>query len=261
MILAREIHKAEGAVDDTITVLTITLSNMAEAILSPKMFSIAGIDLPDTPLIQATMSFARHHLDDVAYNHVLRCTLFGTAISDRVPALQNRDRELHVVAALLHDLGWDRTGKFVSTDKRFEVDGANAAREFVRSSAFKHDWDERRVQILWDAVALHTQPDIAWHKEAEVKATQLGIIADFGGVAGMRSFGYELSDTEWQAICKEYPRVGFKEGVKQILCGLCTSKPATTFDNFVGDFGEHFAVPGYSRQGRRFVDLFASMEN
>jgi hypothetical protein len=234
---------------------------MAEGTYIAKTQSIAGITLPDTPLIHATLSFARHHLDDIAYNHVLRCTLFGTAISDRIPALQARDRELHVVAALLHDLGWDRTGEFVSPDKRFEVDGANAAREFVQNSDFKHDWDERRVQILWDAVALHTQPDIAWHKEAEVKATQLGILADFGGVPVMRSFGYELSEAEWMAICKEYPRVGFKEGVKQILCGLCTSKPATTFDNFVGDFGEHFGVPDYSRQGRRFVDLFASMED
>jgi hypothetical protein len=246
---------------NTTAVLPLTQLTMAEATPTSRMQSIAGIDVPDTPLIQATLSFARHHLDDVAYNHVMRCTLFGTAISDRVPALQDRDRELHVVAALLHDLGWDRTGTFVSPDKRFEVDGANAAREYVRGSEFEHEWDERRVQILWDAIALHTQPDIAWHKEAEVKATQLGITADFGGVAVMHSLGLELSEAEWLAVCKEYPRVGFKEGVKQVLCGFCTSKPTTTFDNFVGDIGEHFAVPGYSRQGRRFVDLFASMED
>jgi len=234
---------------------------MTEPTSLTKMQEVAGIALPDTPLIQAALQFARNHLDDIAYNHVMRCTLFGIAISDRIPALQDRDRELHAVAALLHDLGWDRTGTFVSPDKRFEVDGANAARDFVRRSDFKHDWDEHRVQLLWDAIALHTQPDIAWHKEAEVKATQLGIFADFGGVAVLRSFDLELSEAEWLDICKEYPRVGFKEGVKSVLCGLCASKPATTFDNFVGDFGEQFAVSGYARQGRRFIDLFTRMED
>lgn len=225
------------------------------------MHEIAGIELPDTPLVRATLSFARHHLDDVAYNHVLRCTFFSIAISDRIPALQHRDRELHAVAALLHDLGWDRTGTFISPDKRFEVDGANAAREFVKRSEFHRDWDERRVQLLWDAIALHTEPDIAWHKEAEVKATQLGILADFGGIPVLQSFGLELSEAEWIAICNEYPRTGFKEGVRQMMCGFCQSKPATTYGNFVGDFGEEFAVSGYSRRGRRFVDLFNSMEN
>lgn len=225
------------------------------------MQSIAGVPLPDSPLVQAALSFARRHLDDIAYNHVLRCTAFSILISDRVAALQKRDRELHVIATILHDLGWDKTGTFVSPDKRFEVDGANAAREFVRSSEFASEWDERRVQLLWDAVALHTTPDIAWHKEAEVKATQLGILADFGGVPVLRAFGFELTEEEWKAVCKEYPRSGFKEGVKDVICGFCKNKPATTFDNFAGDFGEEFAVAGYSRKGRRFVDMFASMDD
>jgi 5'-deoxynucleotidase YfbR-like HD superfamily hydrolase len=234
---------------------------MTETTSAPNMHDIAGIALPDTPLVQEALSLAWRHLDDVAYNHVLRCTAVGILISDKIPALQNRDRELHVIAALLHDLGWDRTGAFVSPDKRFEVDGANAARDFVRRSAFGSDWDERRLQVLWDSIALHTQPDIAWHKEAEVKATQLGILADFGGVPVLSAFGLELSEQEWTAVCKEYLRSGFKEGVKQTLCGLCQSKPATTFDNFVGDFGEEFAVAGYSRKGRRFVDMFAAMDD
>jgi hypothetical protein len=185
---------------------------MTETTSAPRIHDIAGIPLPDTPLIQETLLLARRHLDDIAYNHVLRCTAFGIIISDKIPALQNRDRELHVIAALLHDLGWDRTGAFISPDKRFEVDGANAAREFVRSSQFGSDWDERRLQVLWDAIALHTQPDIAWHKEAEVKATQLGVLADFGGVSVLSAFGLDLSEQEWKAVCKEYPRSGSKRG-------------------------------------------------
>jgi HD superfamily phosphodiesterase len=78
---------------------------------------IAGIGLPDTPLISKALCFARLQLVDTAYNHVLRCIYLGVAISNRIPALDNRDRELHVVAALSHDIGWDRTETFMGTDK------------------------------------------------------------------------------------------------------------------------------------------------
>jgi len=65
----------------------------------------------------------------------------------------------------------------VSTDLRFEVDGANAARDFLRREA--PDWDGRRVQLVWDAVALHTTPSITRHEEAEVGATCVGIVVGF----------------------------------------------------------------------------------
>lgn len=48
--------------------------------------------------------------------------------------------------------------------------------------------------------------------------------------------------------------------MKETLCGFCQRKPATTFDNFVGDFGEMYGVEGYDRRGMRFVDLFEAME-
>lgn len=254
-------------VDDNL--LKTSPSALKSPVFAPQLFQtksfkmvnvIAQIELPNTPVVLAAQSLARDHLDDAAYNHVLRCAFLGFAISDRIPALQSRDRELHAVAAILHDLGWDRTKKFVSPDKRFEVDGANAARDFVLQHGGKDAWDERRTQLLWDAIALHTQPDIAWHKEAEVKATQFGVFADFGGPTLVNQFGMELSQHEWTAICEKFPRTGFKEGVKKALCGICSSKPATTADNFVGDFGDRYGVEGYSREGLRFIDRFMEME-
>jgi hypothetical protein len=41
------------------------------------------------------------------------------------------------------------------------------------------------------------------------------------------------------------------------ICGLCRTKPETTYDNFAGDFGEQM-VEGYSREGRRFYDVVLS---
>ena len=212
--------------------------------------TIAGISgIPDTPLISAAIALAREHLADFAFNHIMRSLLLGFAISDRIPEMAGRDRELCAVAAVLHDLGWDEKGTFVSTDKCFEVDGANAARGFLEQHT---DWDEHRKQLLWDAIALHTYPPVAMHKQPEVKATALGILAEFVGPAGVP--GGALTTTEWDNISKEYPRRGFKDGVIQKMCGFCTSKPEATYLTFIGDFGEEL-VEGYTRKGHRPFDM------
>ena len=138
----------------------------------------------------------------------MRSTLLGFAVADKVPDMQARDRELHAVAAILHDLSWDTNGLFVSADKRFEVDSAIAAQDFVEKHIAKHaagdsEWSKYRLQLLWDAIALHTTPSIGFFKEVEVKATGLRILLDFVGVAGAPPG--TLSQLEWDAIVAEYP--------------------------------------------------------
>ena len=91
---------------------------------------VAGVSVPDTPLITKAVEFARAHSADFAFNHIHRSMLLGFIISDKIPELTDRDREVHAVAGLLHDVGLDPTNELVSKDKRFEVDGANAARKF-----------------------------------------------------------------------------------------------------------------------------------
>ena len=93
---------------------------------------LAGVTIPDTPLVAKALEFARAHSDDFAYNHIIRSMLFGFIITEKIPAIADRDLEVHAVSALLHDIGWDPTGELVSDDKRFEVDGANAARDFLQ---------------------------------------------------------------------------------------------------------------------------------
>ena len=126
------------------------------ATLPTRLF--AGVQVPDTPLIAKALALCREHLSDLAHNHSVRSWLFGCIIADKMPQLQDRDLEAHAIAAILHDLGWDEKGEFTSEDKRFEVDGANAARDFLRREA--QDWDKHRLQLVWDAIALHTTPSI-----------------------------------------------------------------------------------------------------
>jgi hypothetical protein len=219
---------------------------------------IAGVTVPDTDLINKAFDFARKNLDDVSFNHVVRSWLFGAFIADHIPHLQGQDIELHAIAALLHDLGWSKSPELISKDKRFEVDGANAARDFLVREGNKAEWDQHRLQLAWDAIALHSTTSIAMHKEIEVQSCMMGIVSDFTGPE--KSPGGVLTRDIWNGIVEEYPRAGFKNGWIEIMCDFCRTKPETTYDNLAGEFGEKF-VEGYSWEGHRAVDVTLAMED
>lgn len=210
---------------------------------------IANITVPDTPLIQHALDHARTHSTPGVYNHFLRSWLYGTVIASKVPAFQTIDKELHAIAAILHDLGWDPTGALVTSDRRFEVDGADAARAFLRSKA--PNWDEHRLQLLWDTIALHTTPSIVRYKEVEVALTGIGIAADFSGPNNVTAPG--LTWEEWNGIVETFPRTGLQGEVRGIAVHLCQTKKATTVDNWVSQFGEKY-IPGFSLAGERVID-------
>lgn len=213
--------------------------------------TLGGVRVSDTPLITKALEFARAYSTDTAlYNHVQRCWLFGTIIADKIPHLKHRDLEVHAVAALLHDVGLDPTGKLVSRDKRFEVDGANAARDFLQREA--PDWDQHRLQLVWDAIALHTIGSVVFYKEPEVQASAYGIWADYQGPNGVTD-GL-LTHEEYNTVVKDFPRLDLLKGMKEAMCHLCVTKPGTTYDNTVGEWGDKY-VEGYSRKGKLTQDL------
>jgi hypothetical protein len=205
----------------------------------PKTRIFAGVALIDTPLVNAAFQYARTHHDDMSFNHIYRSWVFGTLIASKLPEFATVDLEVYAVSAILHDLAWDYKSTFSTPDKRFEVDGANAAREFLRREA--PEWDSRKRQLVWDAIALHTTASIARYKEPEVALCHFGILADFIGPAFP---GGIISKADFSAVIKELPRLDFKEGVTQILCNLCVHKPGTTYDTFAREFGIRF-VNGY----------------
>jgi hypothetical protein len=214
---------------------------------------VAGVTVPDTPLITKSLAYARKYSNDMSYNHIVRSWLFGSVIAPHLPNADTADREISSVAAILHDLCWDPNGELVTPDKRFEVDSAYAARDFLKTEAL--DWDQRKMQLVWDAIALHSTASIALHKEPEVVACMVGIAADLGGPD--RIGGGALTWDTYNNIVEEYPLLGLKEGLKEFMCGFCRTKPETTYDNWVGEIGERF-VEGYSREGKRSIDFVLS---
>lgn len=208
----------------------------------PNELPISGIKFPTNPLMSSALAYTQKHTSPTTVSHCLRSAAFALIGLKKNPAFATADQDLVVLTCLLHDLGWATTPSLVSKDKRFEVDGADLARSWLRENLPKDStWGHRDEQLLWDAIALHTTPSIAFHKEAEVGAVCLGISADF--------FGYKLpggliSVEEHQEIVATFPRMGFHDEVVNILCGFCREKPETTYDNFVAVVGSVFGLDG-----------------
>jgi hypothetical protein len=192
---------------------------------------LAGINVVDTQLVHDAMELARNVSEPYLFNHVMRSWLFGVVIAaDAKPA---PDPELLAVASILHDLGL--TDRY-SAQERFEVDGANAARSFLKERGIP----AHQIQLVWDAIALHTTRSIALHKEQEVVMTHSGIFVDVLGV------GLELiPQNKLRAILAEFPRLSMKKQFRDSLCGVIRRKPATSFDNSLKEFGARY-VEGYT---------------
>ncbi len=201
-------------------------------IKSGKTRVLGGITVIDAPLITRTLHYARTHSEPFLFNHAVRSWLFAV----RLGQLQGvpHDAEVVAVGSLLHDLGL--TNSFTGP-KRFEIEGADAARAFAREQGL----DDRRLQLIWDSVALNSTPSIGLHKEAEVALCTAGIGLDYGGPQ------YDLiPPNEMKSVLTAFPRLDMKRCFTESVCRIVKTKPETTYDNFAQDFGERF-VPGYKR--------------
>ncbi|KAL2137748.1 hypothetical protein VTI28DRAFT_8388 [Corynascus sepedonium] len=213
---------------------------------------LAGVSVLDTPIVRAAQQFARKHSDDRLYNHVVRAWLFGTLLLDHNETLRAVvDEEVQAVGLLLHDLGANHSfdSPFVTHDRRFEVDGAYAARDFVLAHADGGParWSDYRSQRLWDSIALHAEAKFALHKEPDVVAVYWGNNLDFSGPA------HGVTEDEYAAVLEAFPKVNQREQVLEGIIWYCRHKPETTYDTFMQPYGEMF-VPGYSAVGHRAID-------
>ncbi|MDU0206407.1 HD domain-containing protein [Paenibacillus sp. MAH-36] len=194
---------------------------------------IADIKIPDSKLAIEAAELVRDHADDLLWNHSNRTFLFA-AMRGNMNKMKY-DAELLYISSLFHDLGL--TPSFRSPDKRFEVDGANAARDFLKSRGVPED----SIRLVWDAVALHTSIGIAEYKETEVSLMNFGVAYDVVGK------NFDLISAEMrQQVVEAFPRCGLKHNILHAFLEGFKHKPETTYGTINADICETL-LPGYKR--------------
>jgi hypothetical protein len=179
--------------------------------------SIADVRIPDSKLAQEATQLIRDTEPPLLFHHSTRVYLFGALAGIRKKL--KFDLELLYIGAMFHDIGL--TKQYSSATERFEVDGANAARAFLK----QHGISETSIDVVWDAIALHTTPGIPQHKKPEVALVTAGVEMD---VLGIDYDGF--SDSQRAAVVAAHPRGDhFKEEIIKAFNEGFKHKPETTF--------------------------------
>jgi hypothetical protein len=184
---------------------------------------IAGVRIPDSAIARAATQLVRDTEDDLLYNHSRRVFFWGALSGDRRHL--KYDPELLYLGAMFHDMGL--TEKYASPDLRFEVDGANAARDFMKSYGVA----ERDIEDVWAAIALHTTPGIPEHMRPTIALVTAGVEMDVLGIAY-----HDFTHDQRVHVCAHHPREqNFKEGIIDHFAAGIRKKPQTTFGNVKAD--------------------------
>jgi hypothetical protein len=185
--------------------------------------SIAGVRIPDSKLAREATELVRDTESPLLFNHSTRVYYFG-ALAGAKRGLKF-DPELLYIGAMFHDMGL--TPRYSSKTDRFEVDGANSARAFLRQGNIS----EQDIEIVWTAIALHTTPGIPQYMHPVVALVTSGVEMDVLGI------GYaDFADADREAVVRAYPRSAyFKEDIIRAFYDGIKHKPQTTFGNVKAD--------------------------
>jgi hypothetical protein len=203
---------------------------------------IAGVRIPDTRLVADATELVAADAPPLLFHHFRRVYLFGM-LQGRRRGL-SPDPELLYIGAMFHDLGL--TEKYMTKDQRFEVDGANQARDFLTG----HGVNGEQARRVWTAIALHTTPGVPEHMEPEVALVTAGVETDVLGI------GYgDLDPADISAVTAAHPRPDFKREILAAFTNGFKDRPDSTFGTVNADVLEHF-VPGFRRTD--FVEVIES---
>ena len=187
-----------------------------------RLKSVAGVTIPDTALCNAAVDLLKFSSPGFLCTHCLRTYIFGS-LAVRGLGRSVVDEEAAFCGAVLHDLGLVPPYR---RDNRFEVDGADAARQFCS----KHQVAPERADLVWKAIALHTSPGIATRMADEVALVHLG--------AGLELLGLALDQVPPQVVeevLERYPRMNFKAEFRNLLVEHCRNNPAAQVLNWTDD--------------------------
>ncbi|MGA4837895.1 HD domain-containing protein [Streptomyces sp. G45] len=144
-----------------------------------------GLPFPDSHVAVAARDFVRSTGHPALFHHCMRTYLYARLIGERDGLLPDRDYddELLFLGSVLHDVGLTADG---DREQRFEVDGADLAAAFLVGQGQPAE----RVEVVWDAIALHTSEGIASRKRPEIALVSAGTRLDIAGSAADLPPGY-----------------------------------------------------------------------
>ena len=201
--------------------------------------TIADIVVPDTPLAREVTELIRDAEDDLLFDHSRRVFLFG-ALQGRRRRLQP-DLELLYAGAMFHDLGL--TERYRTSTLRFEIDSANAARDFL----VQRGVDKADAHKVWLSIALHTTPGIPEFLEPEIALVTAGVETDVLGIGRD-----DLSPEALAAVTATHPRPDFKRRILAAFNDGMKHRPHSTFGTVNADVLQYFD-PTFARDD--FVDI------
>lgn len=190
--------------------------------------NIAGIELPDTALTRDVTEYIRDVEDDLLFNHSRRVFYFG-ALQGLRRGLRP-DLELLYVGAMFHDIGLTEAYRTTS-QLRFEVDGANAARDFL----LQRGLDEAAARKVWLGIALHTTPGVPEFLDPEIALVTAGVETDVLGIGRD-----DLMPEELSAVTEVHPRPDFKNRILRAFTDGVRQRPGSTFGTVNADVLAHF---------------------
>jgi HD superfamily phosphohydrolase YqeK len=202
--------------------------------------------VPSSNVCEAAYAFASSNLHPAILNHSVRVWLYAKTLAERSDSAYTTDaakRDLLFAACILHDIG---TVENFDGSLRFEVEGADAAADFLRG----HGISEDDAHQVWMAIALHTSPHIAERINELCRLVRVAVLLDFGKAQDQLEGVGDLKRT-FENSCGRF-------GVEKVLGDLVAEQavkkpekaPAASWPNNL--YKAHLAEPDWDGVNKGF---------
>ena len=160
------------------------------------------------------MAFVLANESPAIANHSFRSYLFARLRARHKGMRPDHDfgDELLYLVCVLHDLGLT---EHANGKQRFEVDGADAAVEFLSAQGVSSS----DIDVVWQAIALHTSGGIAERRGPICQLTRGGIALDIDADRGV------VPDDDAHAIHARFPRLSMARELVDAIVGQASANP------------------------------------